>query len=372
MKIGVNTRFLLKEKMEGFGWYTYETMLRITQNHPEHEFVFFFDRPYDKEFIFSENVTPVVLFPPTRHPILQIIWFDYALPPALKKHKCDVFVSTDGYLSLKTDIPQLTVIHDLNFEHNPDDLPKGALNFLKKRFPLFAKKADQLCTVSEFSKNDIVQTYGISPQKIHVTHNGASPAFKVVDEKTKIKSRLLFTGGKRYVLFVGAIHKRKNLQRLITAYKSLKINGKIEQHLLIVGAPMWKNQAVEIDEKLKPYIHFTGHVSLPTLTQVMASADALAFVSYFEGFGIPLVEAMQSGVPVLAGNKTALPEIGGDAVLYCDPYSIDAIEEQLEKILTDEPLRKGLIEKGLKRAQDFSWDNTAKELWSAIEKLFIR
>src|SRR5690554_2062147 len=106
MRIGINARFLLKNKMEGFGWYTYETMLRITQQHPEHEFIFFFDRPFDQKFIFSNNITPVVVNPPARHPILQIIWFDYAIPRALKKYKCDVFVSTDGYLSLKTDLPQ--------------------------------------------------------------------------------------------------------------------------------------------------------------------------------------------------------------------------------------------------------------------------
>ena len=372
MRIGVNTRFLLKNKMEGFGWYTYETMLRITQNHPEHEFIFFFDRKYDQKFIFSENITPVVLFPPTRHPILQIIWFDYVLPKALKKYKCDVFVSTDGYLSLKTNLPQLTVMHDLNFEHNPDDLPKNALKFLKKRFPLFAKKADQLCTVSQFSKDDIVKTYGISPEKIHVTYNGASPVFKVIDEEEKAKSRLLFTAGNKYILFVGAIHKRKNIQRLIEAYKELKLEGKISQHLLIVGEPMWKSETVEIDEQLKPFIHFTGHLSLEVIAKIMGSADCLAFVSYFEGFGIPLVEAMQSGVPVLAGNKTALPEIGGNAALYCDPYSIDSIQEELERILNDEALRELHIQKGLERAKDFSWDNTAKELWKAIEKLFIQ
>lgn len=356
--------------MEGFGWYTYETLLRITQNHPEHEFIFFFDRPYDEKFIFSENITPVVLFPPARHPILQIMWFDYVLPRALKKHNCDVFVSTDGYLSLKTNLPQLTVMHDLNFEHNPDDLPKNALKFLKNRFPLFAQKADQLCTVSQFSKDDIVKTYGVSAQKVHVTHNGASPVFKVIDEEEKTKSRQSFTAGHKYILFVGAIHKRKNLQRLIEAYKTLKLQGKIEQHLLIVGDPMWKSQTVTIDPKLSPYIHFTGHLSLDVLAKIMGSADCLAFVSYFEGFGIPLVEAMQSGVPVLAGNMTALPEIGGDAVLYCDPFSVDSIQEQLHKLLTDESLRQSLIQKGLERSKMFSWDNTAKELWKAIEKLF--
>lgn len=356
--------------MEGFGWYTYETMLRITKNHPEHEFVFFFDRPYDNKFIFSDNITPVVLFPPARHPILQIVWFDYAIPKALKKHKCDVFVSTDGYVSLKTDLPQLTVMHDLNFEHNPEDLPKNALNFLKKRFPLFARKADQLCTVSQFSKDDIVKTYDIEPQKIHVTHNGASPAFKVLEEKEKVKARLLFTEGKRYILFVGAIHKRKNLKRLIEAYKALKSEENIEQHLLIVGEPMWKSQSLKMEESLKPFIHFTGHLSLQTLTKVMASADCFAFVSYFEGFGIPMVEAMQSGVPVLAGNKTSLPEIGGNAVLYCDPYSVDSIQEKLYQLLNDEALRESLIQKGLQRAQKFSWNHTATELWKAIEKLF--
>ena len=371
MRIGVNTRFLLKNKLEGFGWYTYETMLRITQNHPEHEFVFFFDRPYDQKFIFSKNITPVVLFPPTRHPILQIIWFDYVLPRALKKYKCDVFVSTDGYLSLRTNLPQLTVMHDLNFEHNPDDLPKNALKFLKKRFPLFAEKADQLCTVSQFSKDDIVKTYGVPAQKITVTHNGASPVFKVINEEEKTKSRQIFTAGNRYILFVGAIHKRKNVQRLIEAYKTLKLGGKIDQHLLIIGDPMWKSQTVKIDEALIPYIHFTGHLSLDVLAKIMGSADCLAFVSYFEGFGIPLVEAMQSGVPVLAGNVTALPEVGGDAVLYCDPFSVDSIQEQLHKLLTDETLRKTLIQKGLERSQKFSWDNTATELWRAIEKLFV-
>lgn len=370
MVIGVNARFLLENKMEGFGWYTYETMLRITQNHPEHTFVFFFDRAYNEKFIFSKNITPVVLFPPTRHPILQTIWFDYMLPRALKKHKCDVFVSTDGYLSLKADLPQLTVMHDLNFEHNPGDLPKYATRFLKKRFPLFAQKATRLCTVSNYSKMDIVDTYNIPEEKIDVTYNGVSPLFKVIAEKDKTKIKQEFTKGNNYVLFVGAIHKRKNLQRLIEAYKNLKTNGEIDHHLLIVGEPMWKSQTIKVEEEMQTFIHFTGHVSLEVLAKIMGSATCLAFVSYFEGFGIPLVEAMQSGVPVLAGNKTSLPEIGEDAVLYCDPFSIESIQKQLKVILTDEDLQKELINKGIERAKLFSWDNTARDLWKAIEKMF--
>ncbi|HLW29379.1 MAG TPA: glycosyltransferase family 1 protein [Brumimicrobium sp.] len=372
MRIGVNARFLLKNKMEGFGWYTYETMLRITQQHLEHEFIFFFDRPFDEKFIFSDNITPVVVNPPARHPILQILWFDYAIPKVLKKYKCDTFVSTDGYLSLKSDLPQLTVIHDLNFEHNPSDLPKSALKFLKKRFPKFAERADRICTVSQFSKEDIIDTYGIPEEKIDVTYNGVSPIFKMIEPEEKVKIQKKYSKGNPYVLFVGAIHKRKNLQRLIEAYSKLKTKGAIPHHLLIVGEPMWKSQAIVVDEIMKEFIHFTGHVSLDDLAGIMGGADCLAFVSYFEGFGIPLVEAMQSGVPVLSGNLTSLPEIGGDAVLYCNPYSVESITENLLLILSNETLRQELIEKGLERAKDFSWDYTARDLWLAIEKILPR
>ncbi len=355
--------------MEGFGWYTYETMLRITQQHPEHEFFFFFDRPFEEKFIFSDNITPVVLFPPTRHPILQKIWFDYSVTRALKKYKCDVFVSPDGYLSLRTNTPQLAVIHDLNFEHNPQDVPKTVLKFFKKRFPLFAEKAARICTVSAFSKEDLIQTYGIPEEKIDVTYNGVSSVFKVIEESKRQEIRKQYTNGKPYILFVGAIHKRKNVQRLIEAYKKLKTKENIPHQLLIVGEPMWNSQAITVEEEMKPFIHFTGHVSLDALAEIMGSATCLAFVSYFEGFGIPLVEAMQSGVPVLAGDKTSLPEIGGDAVLYCDPYSVVSIQSQLSLLLSDEELRESLIEKGLERAKDFSWDYTARDLWGAILKV---
>ncbi|MFA5574842.1 MAG: glycosyltransferase family 1 protein [Brumimicrobium sp.] len=370
MKIGINTRFLLSHKMEGFGWYTYETMKRITQNHPEHEFVFFFDRKFDERFIFSENITPVVLYPPTRHPILQIIWFDYMIPRALKKYNCDCFVSTDGYLSLKTDLPQLTVMHDLNFEHNPNDLPASAVKFLRKRFPLFAKKATRLCTVSNYSKEDIVKTYDISPDKIDVAYNGVSPIFQVIEEKERQEIRKEFTKDKPFILFVGSIHKRKNLKRLVDAYKQLKAEEKIEHHLLIVGEPMWKNQDFKIDEPFKEFIHFTGHLSIEKLAKITASATCLAFVSYFEGFGIPMIEAMQSGTPVLAGNRTSLPEIGGDAAMYCDPYSVDSIKEGLKKLLQDDSIRQLYIDKGLERADEFSWDKTAEGLWKAIQTIF--
>ncbi|MEX2483852.1 MAG: glycosyltransferase family 1 protein, partial [Brumimicrobium sp.] len=369
MKIAVNTRFLLSHKMEGFGWYTYETISRIVKNHPEHEFVFFFDRPFDKKFVFAENVAPVVLSPPARHPVLFKIWFDFSVTKALKKYKCDAFISPDGYLSLKTSVPQLAVIHDLNFEHHPEDIPKGALKYLKKNFPKFAHKAKRICTVSNYSKEDIVKTYGVSPDKIDVAYNGVSNVFKPLLESEKSNVRSTFTDGKPYLLFVGAIHKRKNLQRLISAFERLKKETDFAHQLVIVGEPLWDSQQVQIPKGLRPSIQFTGHLSLEKLAELMAAAEIFTFVSYFEGFGIPLVEAMQSGTPILSGNLTALPEVGDDAVQYCNPIDVDDIYRQLHLLITDKKLQEELKAKGLKRVKQFSWDKTANDLWKSFEKM---
>src|SRR3954467_10167424 len=122
-RIAVNTRMLIKEKMEGIGYFTLETMSRITRDHPEVEFIFLFDRPYDPSFIFSKNIIPVSVFPPARHPFLWYLWYEQALPPVLKKYKPDLFIGTDGYVSLNSKTPALSVIHDINFEHYPHDVP---------------------------------------------------------------------------------------------------------------------------------------------------------------------------------------------------------------------------------------------------------
>ncbi len=369
MRIAVNTRFLLSHKMEGFGWFTYETISRIVTNHPEHEFVFFFDRPFDEKFVFGDHVTPVVLQPPARHPLLFKIWFNYSVTRALKKYHCDAFISPDGYLSLRTKTPQLAVIHDLNFEHNPEDLPRPMLNYLKHHFPLFAKQAKRICTVSAYSKRDLIKTYGIDEAKIDVTHNGVSPTFRPLQQNELAGARKKFSDGQPYIFFVGAIHKRKNLQRLIKAFETLKNIYGIPHNLVIAGESMWNSQQLELPENLQNAIFFTGHLDTDSLRFAMGGATCLAFVSYFEGFGIPILEAMGSGVPVLAGNKTSLPEVGGSAALYCDPFSTDDIATQLYNLVSNEALRSSLRKKGLERAKLFSWDHTADALWSSFEKM---
>ena len=369
MRIAVNTRFLLSHKMEGYGWYTYEVVKRLVENNPEHDFIFFFDRQFDEKFVFAKNVTPVVLNPPARHPILFYIWNEIAVTRALKKYKADIYFSPDGYLSLKTNVKQVNVIHDLNFEHNPKDVPKAIRNYLKKYFPKFARKSDHIITVSEFSKQDICKTYGISQDKVTAAWNGASDLFKPVEEELRKLTQSKYTGGKPYFLFVGALHPRKNLMRLILAYEQFKSeNPKDEHQLLIVGEPLFSGSFsnMKITDNLKKNIHFTGHISLVDLSNVMGSATIFTFVPYFEGFGIPLLEAMKSGTPVLSGNLTSLPEVGGDAVLYCDPMSVTDISEKLNLLVRDKHLQQEMISKGLERAKLFSWDHTAEKVWNVL------
>jgi len=367
MRIAVNARFLLKHKMEGFGWYSYETLKRITLNHPEHQFIFFFDRPFDPKFIFSKNIEPVVLRPPARHPVLFKIWFDYAVTRALKKYKADLFFSPDGYLSLKTDVPQIGVIHDLNFEHYPEDLPAWPRKYLKKHFPLFAKKAAHIMTVSEFSKQDIVRRYGINPQKITAVYNGASHHFKVLTAEQKSAILNEFTQGLPYIVFVGALHPRKNVVRLLEAFDQFKSQTKSETKLVIVGENLWRSKKIQIpDLKFKSDVVFTGHQPIEKLAQIVGAAKFMAFVSYFEGFGIPIAEAMQSGCPVLCGDKTSLPEVGGDAAIYCDPFDIKSIADGIRELDQNDLLRTELAKKGLERAKLFSWDKAAEKIWQII------
>jgi glycosyltransferase involved in cell wall biosynthesis len=371
MRVAINTRFLLSSRMEGFGWFTYETVKRMVEHHPEVEFIFFFDRPYDKKFIFGSNVTAVVLKPQARHPVLFKIWFNYSVTRALKKYKADVFFSPDGYLSLKTDTPQIGVIHDLNFEHFPEDISSSAARkYLKKYFPLFANKAHHIITVSEYSKQDIVALYKVAEDKITVAHNGGSDAFKRLTNEEIEAIKLKFTEGEDYFVFVGSLHPRKNLNRLFAAFEKFKTETGSSTQLLIVGEKLWKDNRIEEDynnNSFKAHIRFTGHLSLKDLTKAVGGAKYLVFPSYFEGFGIPIVEAMKAGTPVCCGNKTSLPEVAADAAVYFDPYDTLDIAKALQTIDTDNALREELIRKGQERAKLFSWDFTARKIWSVIE-----
>ena len=369
MKIAVNTRLLLKNKLEGIGWFTLETLKIIVLNHPEHEFYFLFDRKFDQSFVFAKNITPIVIGPPARHPVLFKIWFNHSVTRALKKIGADIFLSTDGFLSLKTSIPQIAVIHDLNFEHYPEDLPKAYMKYYKKYFPLFAKKAARIITVSEFSKKDISKKYAISLNKIEVTYNGVGDNFSPSDIPVIESTRMNFSEGNPYLVYVGALHARKNIERMLLAFDQFKKNTNSDYKMLIVGEKIWKNTKFEStleNLRFKNDVIFTGRLTSHDLNKVIGSSNGLVYVSYFEGFGIPIIEAMKCEVPVVTSDVTCMPEIAGNAAILVDPFSVNSISKGMEELLDKEKYAK-YIQLGKKRVLSFSWDNSAKIVWSCIE-----
>ncbi len=372
MVIAVNTRLLLKDKLEGIGWFTLETLKRITIDHPEHRFIFIFDRPYHSDFIFSHNITPVVLWPPTLHPALWYFWFEFQIPRILKKYKADLFVSPDGYLSLSTRVSQLAVIHDINFVHRPTDLPWLKAKYYNHFFPLFARKAKRIATVSYYSKEDITRSYKVDFDKIDIVYDGINHLFQPVSQEEKKLLLAKLTGGHEYFLFVGALHPRKNINGLLKAFDAFKGTNINDIKLVIVGGKMYKTGAMNVTYKNMSYMHdviFTGRVTTDELHYITGSALAMVFVPFIEGFGIPVIEAMRAGVPVICSNTTSLPEVGGNAVLYADPHNTEQISKAMYRIVNEPELRRSLIEKGFEQQKKFSWDKTAKLLWISIEKV---
>jgi len=372
MKIAVNTRLMLHNRLEGIGWFAFETLKRITAAHPEHEFLFLFDRPFHPDFVFGPNVRPIVLPPKARHPILFNLWFDFSVARFLNKHKPDLFLSPDGYLSLGASVPQLAVIHDLNFEHRPQDLSRTNARYYLKRFPLFARKAARIATVSRFSKDDIVARYGILPDKIDVVLNGASERFVPISPAEQQSVRDAFADGEPYFLFVGSLHPRKNLQTLFPAFDYFKEKTGLPHRLLIVGDAYRWDRSIDRAFKSMKYrsdVRLLGRQSQSDLTRLTAAARASILVSFFEGFGIPIVEAFRCGTPVITSDCTSMPEVAGEAAILVNPGNVNAIANALKKMATDDVLWQSLSEKALARSRHFSWDNTAKALWESILKI---
>ena len=374
MRIAVNTRFLLSDYLEGYGYFTFEIFKHLTNRYPEHQFIFIFDRPYDKRFIFAPNITPVVIGPPARHPLIWKYWYDVKIPVLLKKYKADVFVSADGLCSLTTKVPQCLVVHDLAFLHYPSHIKKSQLIFFKRYVPKFLKKAKSIATVSQFSKQDILHHYKTDPRKINVVYSAAKEIFKPVAIEMAGETKNKYANGMEYFLYVGAIHPRKNLLNLLKAFSIFKKRQKSNIKLILAGRLAWKYEF--FIQNLKKYkyredVIMLGYLCEDELVKIMASSYALVYPSLLEGFGVPVLEAMKCNVPVITSSHSSMEEIAKDAALYAAAENFEDIAENMMRIYKDENLRKELIEKGKTIAPQYSWQRTAELLWQSILRAVV-
>lgn len=374
MKIVINTRLLIKGRIDGISRFTYETVKRICQNHPEHQFYLLFDRMYSKEFIFGDNVKPIIVPFQARHPFLWWFWFHSQVPRVLNALKPDVFVSTDGYSVVTGDTPIVDVIHDLNFEHFPEHLPYLVRKYYQKYFPQYAQKATRIATVSEFSKNDIHTLYTIPLEKIDVVYNGVSSSFQPLLDVEKLIIKQKYTNSADYFVYAGTLHPRKNIEGLFAAFKIFKEKTQSTMKLVIVGESMFLAKTIQKAYDKHPYkkdIVFTGRVSDKDLNYLLGSAFAMTYVPFFEGFGIPILEAFACNIPVITSNCTSMPEVAGEAALLCDPTNVESIANAMIQLYSDKDLPQKLIAHSQEQLQKFTWDKTAELLWESILKCTI-
>ena len=186
MKIAVNARFLIESGLEGVGWYTYEILKRMALDHPEDEFILYFDRPYSESFLFSSNVKGVKLSPPARHPVLFTYWNQYLVGKQLKKDNADVYWTTDGFFPLKTKVPVLAVIHDIAHQVLRNNVKKAHQIYYDHFIKRTVDRANAIMTVSEFSKSEMVKILNADAEKIHVGYNAPREVFKPLDNEEKM------------------------------------------------------------------------------------------------------------------------------------------------------------------------------------------
>ena len=363
MRIAINTRLLIPGKLEGIGRFTYETIQRLAHQFPEHEFHLISDRKKDSHWQFGKNVFQHRVFPPARRPWLFDWWFDYSVPFKLKRIKADIFISPDAHASRRCPVPQLTVIHDINFVHFPEFMPKQYADYWNSRTKDFILKSTRIATVSEFSRRDISKTFNLLEENIDVLCNGIDQTFVPADEHKKQVIRERFSNGKNYFLFVGALHPRKNVHRVIEAYNKA-VNEGVNAVLLVAGNKFWNYP--ELDSAIakvenRTDIRFLGHVHTADLPLLMAGAEGLIFPSLYEGFGIPLIEAEACNVPVVASAGSVLEEVSNGSAFFVNPEDISEIAESIVKI--DRGNRNPVL-----KSHNYTWDNAAELMWESIQK----
>jgi glycosyltransferase involved in cell wall biosynthesis len=301
-------------------------------------------------------------------------WKQLTLPLVCWLRGCDILYCTDYFLPLvRLNFRTAVVFYDAFFWQYPEQYNRFWLKLLQHIGVPAARKASAIITISRHSKEQIIACVGLSPEKIHAIHLApkSSSAVESADYHHPAES------GKKYILHIGVLEKRKNLLNLIRAFALIRQEGFTDYQLVLAGGSVPKNKVDDssnirqliTDLQLEGAVLLPGFINDEALAHYYRSASLYAFVSINEGFGLPILEAFQHRLPTLISNNSCLPEIGGDAVIYCDPHDPTDIAEKMKMVLSHPALQEELIQKGLLRLQDFSWEKTTAELLEVFKKI---
>lgn len=306
------------------------------------------------------------------------MWTQFALPANLffKKDKPDLFFSPGHYAPRFSPVPTVISIMDLAFFHFPEYFTKRDLAQLHSWTKYSVKKAKAVLTISQATKDDIIKLYGIPEEKVHVTYPGIKDTVTITPHIYPMQEMQNKYGiSKEFILFVGTLQPRKNIARLVEAFSILLMKkGHTDSplQLVIVGRKGWQFEELLKSPKkfgVEDRVKFLDFVSDEDLTVLYKNALCFAFPSLYEGFGLPVLEAMKMNCPVVTSNVSSMPEAGGDGALYVDPNDVEDIAQKLDQIVSSPKLRQQMIEKGKEQVKKFSWEKTAQQTLAILKEV---
>ena len=364
MRIGINA-LILKENNTGTGYYT-KCLIEKLQYDTKNEYYIFLS---SKNLLNSSenNNFKIYEFPLAATSIIfRILIEQFLLKRYIKKLKIEILHSTSFSIPLNQNlIPNIVTIHDIFHEKFKKTIKPLTRIYHKIIFNASIKKADFIIADSKNTKEDIINYLGIDDKKITVVLLGVNSIYL----KKNIDSKKNNFG--KYFLYVGSLEPRKNIDSVIKAFS--KIHKYIDEILVIVGAKKWKETHLyELVKELgiEKKVFFCGYIADDELPGIYANATALVFPSFYEGFGLPVIEAMAAGTAVITSNNSSLSEISNGASLLVDPYSIDEISIAMKKIVLDTGLKEQQIAKGLRNSKNFTWEKTAEETIDVYKKIY--
>lgn len=373
MRIGIDCRTILNPQGSGehagVGHYTYYLVKHCLEVDRTNEYVLFFDhRVRESPFPEAPNVR-FCFFPFFQ--LKKYLPFAYShifLPFIIQRHHCDVFHGPANVIPIGYHGRSVVTVHDLAIYRNPSWFPSGQNFSTKTLIPKSLQRANRIIAVSESTKKDIQKFFHIPSSKIRVIVEGVEQSDLGGNE---IDPRPIqrFDIQKPYILFIGTLEPRKNLERLVRSFAILKDDSEIAKQFPNLSLVLAGLRGLGIEDLLaairnNPWwdnIHVLGYVSHDEKSALFANASVFAFPSLWEGFGLPILEAMNAGVPVLTSKVSAIPEVAKDAAFFIDPNDIKDISRGLKKVLSPSPLRKDLIERGYLRAKKFQWEDIARQ-----------
>jgi glycosyltransferase involved in cell wall biosynthesis len=375
-KIVINTISLLS-KLTGIGRYTFEVCKRITQLGVNVDFNFFYGY-YSKKLYMMD-------IPPSGK-LAKTIKNHLARYYHIKKITRESLLFVSRFSPKAFDLywePNIvpikhlrskylvTTIHDFSFHHYPECLPKENKEYLQKHFWKNIQKSDRIITVSHFIKGEIIDLLKYDEERIKVIYNGVDHAnFKPYDDLLLSEFREAHNLPEKFILFVGSIEPRKNLKTVLMGYNALPDTFKRECKFVLAGFSGWKNaEVMDIIRRERDNIVYLGYLSDRELAYLYNLATVFIYASLYEGFGLPPLEAMACGTPVIVSRSSSLPEICSDAAYYVDPHSIDSIAQGMLNIFSDHALREDMVQRGIVRSQSFSWDQSARSHLSLFSEV---